>query len=254
MKRYVCYFSLAVVALLATATLISHSATAQQITGVNTPPGGGQVLNLGTQGNIYMTIDASGRVGIGTATPQAALDVYSGGLAVRNSTSPPIGVPGMWLTYDGTNSHVYSLNQNVAWKGLYLDGSPIVLNSSSGGNVGIGTTTPQAALDVHGGIRAGSASTGGGCSPEGAMAYDFGAHQPVYCNGSAWTSFSAATAHMFQGDYIVATGGLNACTQGNAFTGGCSCPPGSSATGGMSGMNFHNAPWDTILTHFTCYK
>ncbi len=51
--------------------------------------------------------------------------------------------------------------------------------------LGIGTTSPQTALDVNGGIKPGSATTGGACSPEGAFGYDSTAHAPVYCNSSA---------------------------------------------------------------------
>lgn len=65
---------------------------------------------------------------------------------------------------------------------LDVEGTGTVLLNS--GNVGIGRTTPIAALDVNGAIRPGSGGVaiGGSCSPEGALAYDIGAHAPVYCN------------------------------------------------------------------------
>ena len=55
-------------------------------------------------------------------------------------------------------------------------------SAAFGGQVGIGTTTPQATLDVNGTIKSGSATKGTTCSPEGAIAYDPNEHAPIYCN------------------------------------------------------------------------
>ena len=65
-----------------------------------------------------------------------------------------------------------------------------------GGNVGIGTTTPQVSLDVGGGIRAGSQTTVTICnSPlEGTQRYNYSIHALEYCNGADWTSMTASTA------------------------------------------------------------
>jgi hypothetical protein len=346
-KRCVFLFWFAIVALFAMAPFISQGALAQT-TGVNTPPGSGQVLNLGTLGVPYMTIGTTGLIGIGigTATPISTVEINNstgippntvtagltlnatygaassaqsidflingntsqsarivnptngtdGELAFYTTLNFASAAPAAAMTILGSGNvgigttipfssarlhvHPSAINSNLyvragsdfgaGYSGVGLDsitdaqtartmlvlsGTPTVFPS---GNVGIGVTAPQAKLDVSGGIRAGSASTGGGCSPEGAMGYDFGAHQPVYCNGSAWASFSAAAAHIWEGDYIAAipnfAGGLSQCNQSNPFTGGCSCPAGSSGTGGTSGNAFHNAPWDTGFWHVTCYK
>jgi hypothetical protein len=58
-----------------------------------------------------------------------------------------------------------------------------VMNEVSG-SVGIGVTSPSAALDVNGSIKPGSATVGGACGSEGWFAYDTAAHSPVYCNSS----------------------------------------------------------------------
>ena len=56
-----------------------------------------------------------------------------------------------------------------------------------GGPVGV-QTNPQVALDVAGGIRAGSATIVTGCNAtlEGTQRYNYGSHTMEFCNGSAW--------------------------------------------------------------------
>ncbi|OGR62855.1 MAG: hypothetical protein A2X31_07015 [Elusimicrobia bacterium GWB2_63_22] len=68
-----------------------------------------------------------------------------------------------------------------------VGGSTLVV---TGGNVGIGTTTPQISLDVNGGIRAGSQTTVTICNSllEGTQRYNYSAHSLEYCDGTGWTS------------------------------------------------------------------
>jgi len=48
-------------------------------------------------------------------------------------------------------SHIQAYDRTgKAWRNLYLDGQNLYLNSNSGGNVGIGTMTPSASLEVNG--------------------------------------------------------------------------------------------------------
>lgn len=95
--------------------------------------------------------------------------------------------------------------------------------TSFNGAVGIGTRTPQTALDVHGSVNlaASGASVGSTCSPEGAMAYDQSAHTPVYCNNSGvWTRIGGSCSW-----YNAGPGYLSAsisCPAGTtAMSGGC---------------------------------
>lgn len=85
-----------------------------------------------------------GRIGIGTPTPTGALQVSGGGLAVTGASSP----------YTGAGAGVF-LEHHPLYGGLlfaydYATGaSRHLLLNSPGGNVGIGTLTPAAPLEVN---------------------------------------------------------------------------------------------------------
>jgi len=97
-----------------------------------------------TAGIERLAITSSGNIGIGTSTPLSPLNVRTGTdrvLWVRTGSSPS----SVWLTSinDAANTFVP----------LKVDGSTLLLNSNSGGNVGIGTTSPTLAnLDVYGNL------------------------------------------------------------------------------------------------------
>lgn len=130
------------------------------------------------------------------------------------------------------------------------------------GNVGIGTATPVVKLDVAGEIRPGGASTGGACAQEGAFAYDFGSHSPVFCsNAGVWTPMggglgtitvrsASATAWRWPSPYVacnpdekvlggggVCSGGsgynfvVNSTPSGNGWQLGCDTPNNQTTTG-----------------------
>ncbi|MEK7161675.1 MAG: hypothetical protein AAB729_03225, partial [Patescibacteria group bacterium] len=135
-------------------------------------------LNISSStGTSLLTVLANGNVGIGTSSPTAKLDIQGGDLKVKGSTA-------VTMTFDGTNisngSGVYFsdtggtvfrgplLNDTTsAWYirnqvnggslALQTTGAGVILLSpsqttavtvKSGGNVGIGTTTPQALLSL----------------------------------------------------------------------------------------------------------
>src|SRR5205085_9791518 len=85
-----------------------------------------------------LDISASGNVGIGTASPAAKLHVHTGtdeNLWVRS-------ISGLDVTA--------ALDSGSNFVKLNLNASPLLINAGSGGNVGIGTTSPDQKLSVQG--------------------------------------------------------------------------------------------------------
>ncbi|MBC7419141.1 MAG: prepilin-type N-terminal cleavage/methylation domain-containing protein [Bdellovibrio sp.] len=102
----------------------------------------------------------------------------------------------------------------------------------SAGNVGIGTTSPAATLDVNGSIRPGSSATVTACgmgaaNGEGTMRYNYGTHKMEYCDGTTWSPSGAATCTMVSASVPSGGGGVT-CPATYQVTGG-GCQP---ATGG----------------------
>jgi len=101
----------------------------------------------------YLTIMGSGNVGIGTTTPNSKLVVSGGTLQVANAGTTDI------MLNDTTNSkdHVWLLRagQNSAGDFAVTEqtsfgGTPRLSIINGSGNVGIGTTAPDAKLEVTG--------------------------------------------------------------------------------------------------------
>ena len=117
-----------------------------------------RTLTIGnaTYSNIIMP---NGNIGIGTTSPNAKLTVKgsllasedlfhiedSGGVRMIEVTSDPVG-----------NASLQVKDTSGSTKGLINSAGNSYL---VGGNVGIGTTAPQATLDVNGPIRVGTAPT-----------------------------------------------------------------------------------------------
>jgi len=135
-------------------------------TGIYSP--GADQLAVSTAGTGRLFVDASGRVGVGTSSPGAALQVllassYAPGAAWDNKTvafggtSSTSGAVG--IAYDDTNGgYIASIIPGSSWKPLALRGSVLVFATDvageraridSSGRVGIGTSSPTTLLDVN---------------------------------------------------------------------------------------------------------
>ena len=103
---------------------------------------------LGSNGSTALTALDSGNVGIGNSTPPALFTVTGANTSTTTST------PQLLITADDTNERlrigVDGTGNGTGFIQAYKEGTGAqsLLLNSSGGNVGIGTTSPGAKLDV----------------------------------------------------------------------------------------------------------
>lgn len=116
-------------------------------------------FNTGTTG-VLMTVQDSGNVGIGTTTPSAKLNVDPqgrGGILIGNPNTSAGGYTSLIMEISEEKDGYASLN--CLKSSGSSDGGDICLNPQ-GHNVGIGTTSPSARLEVNGNIKADASELG----------------------------------------------------------------------------------------------
>ena len=157
------------------------------------------IYDWGTTTYRFVIMD-NGNVGIGTTSPTAKLDVAgdastSGSLVFRG-TSP--------ATIDVLNGDDLRFQTSVGGDAVLTPRMTI----TNAGNVGIGTTSPGAKLDVAGNATiSGTLALGpqtrayaGNCDAvaEGKMYYDASADKYYYCDGGTWTEMGAGAAELWE--------------------------------------------------------
>lgn len=133
-------------------------------------------LTIGNDASTIYFHSTSGNIGIGTASPQAKLHIYnttaasaSGNEILRIGTLYDGTIPGSggYINFtDATNTalgqirSILEANDQVGLSfSTFSSGLTEKMRISNSGNVGIGTTTPQAKLDVNGDVKIAGAIT-----------------------------------------------------------------------------------------------
>jgi hypothetical protein len=109
-----------------------------------------------------MMVSASGNVGIGTTNPMNKLHVSNrSGIRIDDGSSNIFLLRQINNTiFGGEYSHITPFNATTnTVQQLVIDGAPVLINPLAG-NVGIGTTNPQATLHVTGNILTSGTITG----------------------------------------------------------------------------------------------
>ena len=115
--------------------------------------------------SVGMTIDGSaGNVGIGTTSPNEKLHLYNNGdvgIRLQNQADTSGNTWRLWQdNWDGANTFTFNIDY----------GSTNIIKAKTDGNVGIGTTSPSAKLDVSGEIQT---TSGGSFGTDGVSASIF---------------------------------------------------------------------------------
>ena len=98
------------------------------------------IINSANTG--YLTIKDNGNVGIGTASPDQALDVEHGNIRIKSDND---GNNGIIMLYDSAGTQAGQVYPSAGDLRLYSPNDIIMINT---GNVGIGITGPTKKLDV----------------------------------------------------------------------------------------------------------
>jgi len=109
-------------------------------------------LQLASAGNVRMTLDTSGNVGIGTTTPGRLLSIASAGAApLQIDTTSGTGSLAQFTSTSVVKGYMGYINQGTTGLGfLASNGTTANMLVTDAGNVGIGVTSPTAKLDVRG--------------------------------------------------------------------------------------------------------
>jgi len=125
-------------------------------------------LQFNTTGTTRMVLDPTGQLGIGTTSPTALFDVNgstrlrglagSGTRVVTADASGNLSTTTTASLADNLGNHTATQNLQLGTNKLVGNGGSSGLAISSTGNVGIGTTSPGARLEIQGGAESNGAN------------------------------------------------------------------------------------------------
>ncbi len=180
-----------------------------------------------TAGDLFIGTCCSGANNEGFSGEIDDFRIYSIGLsntdvlALYTYTSTLFQTPrSMGINYSTNNLSIGRNNTTVT---NWMDTITPDMAIASTGNVGIGTATPQAALDVNGGIRIGEDYECTAAGQAGKIRY-VAANTPPwqYCNGSAWVGFSTLSATYWKKSLAAITAGdTRSCAVGAVGSAWC---------------------------------
>ena len=148
----------------------------------------------GSGSSVFLADPANPKIGIGTSTPAEHMHVSGSGVQkvlVESTAAQNTGIQlsntnrSFSMQVDGGTGNLKVVDNTSAANRLTI---------ANDGNVGIGSLTPQAPLDVNGGVKVGFMSNLE-CNParQGTFRWAASDVQMHYCDGSVWQIISVQT-------------------------------------------------------------